>query len=78
MTMKKFAFVALMSVAAVAFASDDLLTKLDADKDGAVSEQEAAADAAVAGKFAEADANKDGKLDATELAAAAAPAPAAQ
>jgi hypothetical protein len=65
--MKKIIFAALMSVAAFAVAEEDRLTKLDADKDGAVSEQEAAADAAVAGKFGEADANKDGKLDAAEL-----------
>ena len=67
--MKKIVFAGLMALSAVVMANEDQLAKLDADKDGAVSQQEAAADSALTGRFKEADTNSDGKLDAAELGA---------
>jgi hypothetical protein len=58
-----------------------MFMELDADKDGAVSKQEASAQPALVEQWKELDANVDGQLDEAEFAAftvepeAAAPAP---
>jgi hypothetical protein len=65
--MKSFFAGLMMLMVAQAWAGDGLLSSLDADKDGTVSEAEASANADIAGQFKALDANQDGKLDQQEL-----------
>ena len=56
-------------VSGAAFASDkDIYTSLDANQDGAISQEEAAAMPGLNDKWAELDANADGMLDQAEFA----------
>ena len=51
----------------VALAGDDLMAKLDTDKDRRISVEEAAVDASLSALFAELDLNNDGYLTSDEL-----------
>lgn len=56
-------------VSGVAFAADkDMYSSLDANQDGAISQEEAAAMPGLNDKWAELDANADGVLDQAEFA----------
>jgi Ca2+-binding EF-hand superfamily protein len=63
----------LITLVALAFATmsitaeEDLLVKLDSDKDGRISIEEAAEDAPLSVMFAELDIDKDGYLTSSEL-----------
>jgi Ca2+-binding EF-hand superfamily protein len=63
----------LITLVALAFATlsitaeEDLLVKLDSDKDGRISIEEAAEDAPLSVMFAELDTDKDGYLTSSEL-----------
>lgn len=59
---------ASMSTPSLKAAGKDAYTKLDADNDGEISKEEAAADAALAKTFDRSDENKDNKIDAAEFA----------
>jgi len=59
---------ALILAAGSVFAQEDKLAMLDADVDGRISVEEAAADPALSAVFAELDVNKDGYLTPSELA----------
>jgi hypothetical protein len=67
--MKKLITIAALILASSAvFADEDLLTKLDTDKDARISVEEAAADPSLRAVFTDMDVNKDGYLSADELA----------
>ena len=64
---KLIPLVALTFASMALIAEEDLIAKLDADKDGRISIEEAAKDVALTTMFAELDTNKDGYLSPTEL-----------
>jgi hypothetical protein len=66
--MKKLILLAVLSLISLALiAEEDLLAKLDSDKDGRISIEEAVEDASLSAMFAELDNNKDGYLSPKEL-----------
>lgn len=66
--MKRFIPLLVLSFASTGLlANEDLMEKLDTDKDGFISIEEAAEDASLSAMFTALDINKDGLLSATEL-----------
>lgn len=66
--MKRFIPLIVLAFASTGLiAEEDLMTKLDTDKDGQISIEEAAEDASLTAMFAQLDENKDGYLSAAEL-----------
>ena len=67
--MKKTVLIsALLLASSSVIGQEDKMAVLDADKDGRISVEEAAADPEISAVFAELDTNKDGYLTASELA----------
>ena len=64
---KLITLVALSLISLALIADEDLIAKLDTDKDGQISIEEAAEDVSLAAMFSELDTNKDGYLSITEL-----------
>ena len=58
----------ILFVSGTAFATDNLYTTLDANKDGGISQEEASAMPGLNDKWVELDANADGMLDKVEFA----------
>jgi Ca2+-binding EF-hand superfamily protein len=66
--MKKLIILVALAFATMSItAEEDLLVKLDSDKDGRISIEEAAEDAPLSVMFAELDIDKDGYLTSSEL-----------
>jgi Ca2+-binding EF-hand superfamily protein len=66
--MKKLIILVALAFATMSItAEEDLLVKLDSDKDGHISIEEAAEDAPLSVMFAELDTDKDGYLTSSEL-----------
>ena len=66
--MKKLITLVTLSLISLSLIADeDLIAKLDTDKDGQISIEEAAEDVSLAAMFSELDTNKDGYLSITEL-----------
>ena len=64
---KLITLVALSLISLALIADEDLIAKLDTDKDGQISIEEAAEDVSLAAMFSELDTNKDGYLSISEL-----------
>ncbi|MFT4938723.1 MAG: Ca2+-binding EF-hand superfamily protein [Paraglaciecola sp.] len=64
---KLIAISTLMFASTAALAQADIITALDADKDGLVSIEEAKADTSLSTAFEELDVNQDGYLSSLEL-----------
>ncbi|MCU7810815.1 MAG: hypothetical protein KZQ77_06205 [Candidatus Thiodiazotropha sp. (ex Notomyrtea botanica)] len=70
MTMTKTAMALLAAgFFTVAVAGEDTFIKLDANEDGYISAQEAAADESLSQSWETTDANRDGQVDAAEFSA---------
>ena len=64
---KLITLVALSLISLALIADEDLIAKLDTDKDGQISIEEAAEDVSLAAMFSELDTNKYGYLSISEL-----------
>ncbi|MEJ2687729.1 MAG: EF-hand domain-containing protein [Gammaproteobacteria bacterium] len=66
---KEWTILAVALFSGTAMAGGTAFSKLDANHDGKISKQEAAADPALEAHFSQADTNKDGTLEQGEFAA---------